>query len=52
VTLVPVLSHGQRFSGAILTASGDQIVMSNRGADRLGIIEAADAPETDDRHPE
>ncbi|TVS12882.1 MAG: hypothetical protein EA424_22130, partial [Planctomycetaceae bacterium] len=52
VTQVPVLSHGQRFSGAILTASGDQIIMSNRGADRLGIIEAAETFETDDRPPE
>ncbi len=51
VAHVPVLAHGQRFSGAILTAAGDQIVMSNRGADRLGILEAAavfptDAPAT------
>jgi hypothetical protein len=43
VAHVPVLSHGQRFSGAILTAAGDQIVMSNRGADRLGIIEATES---------
>ncbi len=47
VTHVPVLSHGQRFSGAILTASGDQIVMPNRGADRLGIIEFSDESEAD-----
>jgi hypothetical protein len=31
VAHVDVLPHGQRFSGAILTASGDQIIMSNRG---------------------
>lgn len=49
---VPVLPHGQRFSGAILTTSGDRIVMPNRGADRLGIIEWSAGLETNDPQPE
>ncbi len=37
---VEVLESGQRFSGAILTQTGDQLIMPNRAAKSIGLIEA------------